>query len=359
MRNNLRLYHKVFAQIRQWLQGERVTRQRNLALLVVGLYLARSVYLSKIGNQLPIAAKKLSLADRLRRFLRNRAIEVAACYEPLLTPLLQALADKAILLLLDTTQVGPWHRALVLSLSYRGRAVPLAWSVHEGTRGNVAVTAYIALLERIYQRLPLGTTVTLLADSGFDSSDLLLWLGDHGWHFVIRQKKRVTVRPLEQAAWFSLGSVPLEKGETKALGWVWLAKSGPVGPVWVVLHWKKGEDDPWLLAADRGDTRLALRLYRKRSRIEPMYSDMKTKGFNLEKTRLGTPERIERLMLAIAILYLWFVALGSWVVKNGLRAQIDRPDRRDLSYFRLGWDYLDDRLRLGCSFHLRFVPYYL
>ena len=48
MRSNLRLYHKMFGQIRHWLPGERVTRQRNLALLVVGLYLAQSVYLTKI-----------------------------------------------------------------------------------------------------------------------------------------------------------------------------------------------------------------------------------------------------------------------------------------------------------------------
>lgn len=359
MRNNLRLYHKVFQQIHQWLKAERVTRQRNLALLVVGLYLAQSVYLSKIGSKLPIAAKKLSLADRLRRFLSNTAVQVEAYYEPLLVPLLRGLADKEVVLIMDTTQVGPWHRALVLSLAYRGRALPLAWSVHEGTRGNVAATAQIALLERIYQLLPLVSSVTLLGDSGFDSTDLLLWLRAHEWHFVIRQKRRATVRPLHEDAWFALREVELQEGETKSLGWVYLAKSSPFGPVWVVLHWKQGEDEPWLLVSDYGHTRLVLRLYRKRARIEAMYSDMKSRGFDLQKTRLRSPQRIARLMLAIAILYLWFVALGSWVVKNGLRRQIDRPDRRDLSYFRLGWDRLDDRLRLGLSFQLRFLPYYL
>lgn len=58
MRSNLRLYHKMFHQISQWLKGERVTRRHNLALLVVGLYLAQSVYLNKIGSKLPIVAKK-------------------------------------------------------------------------------------------------------------------------------------------------------------------------------------------------------------------------------------------------------------------------------------------------------------
>ena len=359
MRNNLRLYHKIFGQIRHWLEDERVTRQRNLALLVIGMYLAQSVYLTKIANKLPVHAKKLSLADRLRRFLRNAAVKVNAYYEPLLTPLLQAVAGKEVLLIIDTTKVGPWHRALVVTLAYRGRALPLAWSVHPGTSGNVVVTAQVALLERVYQLLPLGTTVTLVADSAFDSTDLLLWLRAHGWHFVIRQKKRITVRPEDEETWFALRTVLIQPGETITLGRCWLAKSSPFGPVWVVLHWKKGEDEPWLLVSDEGESRLILRLYRKRAWIEAMYRDMKSKGFDLENTRLAQPERIERLLLGIAIVYLWFVALGSWVVKNSYRSLLDRPDRRDLSYFRLGWDWLDDRLRQGFSFHLRFLPYYL
>ena len=41
MRDNLRLYHTMTAQICQWLPDERVTRVRNLALFLTGLYLNR------------------------------------------------------------------------------------------------------------------------------------------------------------------------------------------------------------------------------------------------------------------------------------------------------------------------------
>jgi hypothetical protein len=274
-RNNLRLYHRVKQQIRHWLPGKRVTRQRNLALLVVGLHLAQSVYLTKIAGKLHVPAKKLSLAGRLRRFLRNAAVKVDSYYEPLLIPLLQAVAGKEVLLIIDTTKVGPWHRTLVVTLAYRGRALPLAWAVHRGTRGNVSVTAQIALLGRVYQLLPLGTTVSLVADSGFDSTDLLLWLRAHGWHFVVRQKKRVTVRPGDEKEWFALRTVSIRPGETRVLGWSWLAQSSPFGPVWVLLHWKKGEDEPWLLTSDYSDSHLVLRLYRKRSWIETCFEEGK------------------------------------------------------------------------------------
>jgi len=43
MSNNLRMYHKILTQLCQWLPDERITRMRNLALLVTGLFLSGKV----------------------------------------------------------------------------------------------------------------------------------------------------------------------------------------------------------------------------------------------------------------------------------------------------------------------------
>jgi hypothetical protein len=40
------------------------------------------------------------------------------------------------------------------------------------------------------------------------------------------------------------------------------------------------------------------------------------------------------------------VALGETVWQRGQRAEVDRTERRDLSIFRLGWDWLERRLAL-------------
>lgn len=359
MRNNLRLYHKVRRQICQWLPQERVTRQRNLALLVVGLYLAGSVHLSHIVREWHVAGRQESLVNRLRRFLKNKAVSPSGYFEPLVTTLLQAVSGHGLHLVIDTTKVGPWHRALVVALAYRRRTLPLAWSVHRGTRGNVKVTAVIRLLERLHRLIPLGTEVYLTGDTGFRSSDILLWVRDHGWHYVIRQRKEVNIRYLDENRWFPIADIPLEKGQTKVVGWVWLAKSSPFGPTWLLLHWAKGEDTPWLLVSDCAQVGTVLRRYRRRAWIETMYGDMKARGFDLEATQLRHHQRIERLMLAVCLAYLWLVALGSWVVKNGYRHLVDRKERRDKSYFRLGLDWLKRCLNLGRSLHFRSIPYYL
>jgi hypothetical protein len=69
---------------------------------------------------------------------------------------------------------------------------------------------------------------------------------------------------------------------------------------------------------------------------EEMYGDMKGHAFDLEATYLRDLDRLSRLVLGICQVYVLLIALGSWVVKNGQRHWVDRKDRPDNSYFRLG-----------------------
>lgn len=57
MSNNLRMYHKILNQLCQWLPDERITRMRNLSLLVTGLYLSGAV-------QMPLVARKWHLPGK-------------------------------------------------------------------------------------------------------------------------------------------------------------------------------------------------------------------------------------------------------------------------------------------------------
>ena len=77
-----------------------------------------------------------------------------------------------------------------------------------------------------------------------------------------------------------------------------------------------------------------------------MFGDFKKHGFDLEMTHLRHFLRLSRLTWLVCLLFVWLVALGEFVLAHGLAAQVDRTDRRDLSIFRLGWDFLEDCLRL-------------
>lgn len=356
MRNDLQLYHMFLQRLRQWHPRERVTRQRNLAWLVVGIYLSRSVHLSHIARKWPVAGKLPSLVNRLHRFVSNPRFRPEALYLPLAEELLRAFSGQPLRLVIDVTKVGFNHRALVVGLCYRKRTLPLAWSVHKGSIGNVAVRKQLELLHRVYQLVPSDCPVYLVGDAGFCNPDLLRWLHQRAWHYVIRQPGHITVRQ-EGRGWLRLSDFAIQEGQTIVIGWVWIAKSNPFGAVWLVLHWAKGEDDPWFLISDQTDLRSLLRLYRCRMWMEEMFGDMKQHGFDLEATHLRHSERIERLMLAVCIAFVWLFNLGAWVVKNSQRHLIDHKSRRDKSYFRLGWDWTERCMRLGLPLRLHFKPY--
>ena len=141
MANNLQLYHRILRGLCQWHPGERITRIRNLALLLVGLTQGQGIHLSQIVEQWPgLEAKEPSLVNRLRRFLDNRAVLVRVWYEPHARHLLQTCAGRELRLIIDCSKVGFHHRILTVSLAYKKRALPLVWRVHRGRKGHVSYT---------------------------------------------------------------------------------------------------------------------------------------------------------------------------------------------------------------------------
>lgn len=89
---------------------------------------------------------------------------------------------------------------------------------------------------------------------------------------------------------------------------------------------------------------------------EERYGDMKGQGVDLEATHLADERRMARLVLAVALSFVWLISLGSWLVKRGVRHLIDVKSRHN-SYFRLGFDWVERCLRLNLPVPLRFLPY--
>ena len=361
MANNLQLYHRILRGLCQWHPGERITRIRNLALLLVGLTQGQGIHLSQIVEQWPgLEAKEPSLVNRLRRFLDNRAVLVRVWYEPHARHLLQTCAGRELRLIIDCSKVGFHHRILTVSLAYKKRALPLVWSVHRGRKGHVSYTQQLELLEYLSSLLPTDARVILLGDAGFESVHLFTWLKEKQWHFVLRHPGKNQVRWSGQA-WIKLGHIPIAEGQTRIIGWVHLTEKHDAGPFWLTLHWAPGEDEPWFLIADEPPTshkRQHIAYYRIRMWTEEMYGDMKGHGFDLEATHLDDVDRISRVVLAVCIAFVWLITLGSRIVKKGLRHFVDVKSRRDKSYFRIGWDWIQRCMRLDKPFPLCFNPYF-
>lgn len=72
------------------------------------------------------------------------------------------------------------------------------------------------------------------------------------------------------------------------------------------------------------------------------FRDDQSGGFELEHTQLRHADRLERLLLAVALATLWCHELGELVLTVGdqTRCKIDPGPRRELSLFQLGLRWL-------------------
>ena len=86
---------------------------------------------------------------------------------------------------------------------------------------------------------------------------------------------------------------------------------------------------------------MAVQFYGRKMWIEEMFGDMKKHGFNLEQTMLRHFQRLSRLILAVAIFYVWLVSVGTRTIRSGLRHLVDRSERRDLCTFQIGLRFIE------------------
>ncbi len=345
MSANLKKYDKFIVRCRQLLPMERITRLRNLALMVVSLLSSTDCHLSSLAEVIPLEAADLSIEQRLRRWLSNPRINVKAWFEPFVQAALQ-LYHPAVYVIMDTTQYGPACRALVVDLAYGRQVLPLGWRVVKGKKGHTDPELQNELLAEIRPYLPPGRTVVLVADSEFCAVELLKPITEWGWRYIVRVKSSTHIhRPGEVSR--ALADEPLHVGQTRVWRDIFWTQKHHFGPLMAIGTWQRGEAEPLYVITNTANPQAALWVYGWRFWIEPLFGDFKGRGFRLGQTRLRDPERLSRLLLVACIAFLWILSVGSYVFHTPLQRLVDRGDRDDRSLFQLGYRYLKRLLKLG------------
>ena len=351
-----RLYHTWIEQIRQLCPQARKTLIHNFTYLLVGIYLSNSVYLSKIANKIPGQAKLTSVVQRLRRLLQSD-ICVRKWYNPIAETLLKSQSQHGtVRLIVDGSKISFHHQLLMVSIAYRRRAIPIVWTWVKG-RGHSTAIKQLALLGYVHKLIPSNVSVSVVGDCEFGAIAVLDQLDDWEWQYALRQQSDVLIDLTLHNHWQCFGDAICRAGQSRWLGRGFLTKTH-VYETYLLAHWKRGEKMPWLLATNYSSKEQALRAYRCRMWIEEMFGDFKGHGFNLEDSHLCHFLRLSRLTLAVVLLYVWLVASGSRIIKNGQRSLVDRADRRDFSIFRIGHNMIERLLTNSQPLMVVLVPYF-
>ena len=346
-----RLYQEILANVNKFLPKIRKTHVETLSMMITGLLRGQNGQLNEIAKKVPYAKKKTSLVSRFRRFLDNERVEVGTFYNPIAEMLLESLSENRAVLAIDSSKIGGNCICLMVSVHYKSRMLPLAWTVFKGRKGHSSQETQLDLFKRVNTMVPDHYEIVLLGDGEFDGSEIVDWLEEESqerWDYVCRTDR--TTKVFYQGEWVSLKDIPLEPEQEALFTQVKFTKSKQSGPTNIMAIWHEKDQCHWFFVTSFDDLEPAKEWYRFRFTIETLFSDFKGRGFHLDKTRLWKPERVDRLILVAAIAYVFTVFLGVESILTKAYEDLVRCDDCYHSLFQLGLHYLDHLLNNLLSF---------
>lgn len=315
-------------------RGHREKHLNTLVALMCGLVGGQRADLPTIADHAPSnGARQESVIKRFRRFLLHDAHTLDGWFLPVAAELLSNLAGQPLQIVMDGSVVGRGCIALMASVVYHGRALPLCWVVVCGCKGHFPQTTHQALLKQLLTLVPCDADVTFLGDGEFDGTDLQGDLRRAKWQYVCRTGPNILLTAY--GVELRVGDIEPKRGELLAVTPAWITAE-LYGPISLVALWEQPYEQAIYLITNISDLNEALRLYKKRAHIETFFSDHKSRGFHIHKSHLSDPNRLCRLLIASCLAYIWLVYLGVCALQQDWMRLLHRQDRCDLSLFRLG-----------------------
>jgi Transposase DDE domain len=316
-------------------------RLETLVLLVTAMLSARTVNLSHLAAERPGRVKIASSYRRFQRFFQY--VRLGRDWSASLVAEVMGLSGSWYLAL-DRTQwrIGAHDvNFLVLAAVTRRVRVPLMWTVIRGP-GCSDTGGRIALMRRYLKVFEAGTIRLLLADREFVGRAWIDFLCENNIPFAIRLKGDLRITT-DDGAELTLEARVHARGRGRVLrGWLGFGRER--GRHRVTVAAKRLGPAGFLFVVTNREPRLALAAYRRRWAIECLFGDVKTRGLNLEDTRLTQPENLDLLMGVVALAIAWaartaLLSLAGQAPRRGAHGYLVK------SWFRIGFDQVRRLLR--------------
>jgi len=246
---------------------------------------------------------------RVDRFLGNGRIEPGVAMSGWIRWV--ARPGRRVLISMDWVDIRQWH-CLVLAARIHGRAVPLLWAVYRTeqlyrSQNNLEY----GLLRLLRSHLPKDADVVILADRGFGRTEMARTCQKLGLDYIIRIVPDVWIEHSDFCG--KLLDLPVRRGVHRMLRNVAYRKLRPVQQHVAVL-WPPAEKQPWFLMTNvsRLRAKRLSQIYGRRMTIEEYFRDCKSKrnGYALRLTMIRDRQRLERLLLVLAMAYWLLLAVG-------------------------------------------------
>jgi hypothetical protein len=285
---------------------QRKTQKENLALLVATMLHVRSANTMDLAAELPLKTERIDMRYQwISRLLSNDFICPYKIMKPFAYQILRSQKEKVIVLTIDQTKASKNFQILMVSVRFGKRAIPLAWCVRK-TQGSIGFEDQKRLLDLASTYLPQDKLVVLMGDRFYGTVNLIEYCKQKGWDYRLRLKGNLIVYQgltetraadlVQNGPHFLENASLTEKREQTNIA---------------IVH-EAEHPEAWIIAMKQKPNDYSAFDYGMRWSIEPMFSDFKTRGFGLEDTQLRYRDRLERLILVMAIAMIWAIFSGLW-----------------------------------------------
>jgi hypothetical protein len=329
-------WYQLVAAIAEHLPDLRPAQQRGLAAWVYGTIQATSGCESAVLRELLTEGGRWEAwRARLREFLcdgQEKAapcqtdVAVTACFAPLLAWVVALWHGRTLPVAIDATLDGEKLTALVVSVLYRGSAIPVAWQILPANVEGAWLPHLLDLVECLQPAVPTGWQVVVMVDRGLWSPTLWDRLRQWGWHPLCRIRSDATFRP-QGGKRLPVRALVGRPGH----GWIGCGEAYKQAATrrqaTLIVVWADGQSDPWVLLTDLAPGEVGPSWYALRFWIELGFRALKGVGWQWEHTRRLKPGRVRRHWLVLAVATLWALATGT-------RAEDAAAWGRDPAYLR-------------------------
>ena len=297
------------------------TQLTGLAWWVCGAILAGSACQNAVAAALSTRGNWHNLRQYLREWLydgSDRArpcktqLEVSICFGPLLRWVLAWWRSERLALAVDPTSKKDDSVAIVISVLYRGCAIPVAWHIRHADQRGSWMDPIVELLRELAPAVPREMTVVVLCDRGIASPKLWQQIRAHGWHPCMRYPKNIIFCAEDGRRLPARAFVP--RPDTAWVGWGTAFGRGTAKRRCTLLAvWYTEQEEPWVILTDLPPDQAGVSWYALRFWIELGFKALKSLGWQWQKTRRTDPERISRHWLVLSVATLLALAYGTRV----------------------------------------------
>lgn len=315
-----------------------------IAQFVLALLDAQTCNLNTLAQKFKGKTKVESHYKRIQRFLRKYVFDFGLFAKAIVK--LMPVGDKWILCVDRTNwKFGKTNiNLMVLGIAYKGVCIPLLWSFLP-KRGCSNTQERIDLMERFFKLFSIENIECVTADREFIGRRWVVYLKARNIPFRIRIRKNTQVRSARSHQLMDVYRLFCGKRNQQVV----LNKKRKVWGLDVYVVGLRTADDYVILITDHAPHE-AMTDYKRRWDIEMLFSCLKRRGFDFERTHLSEDERVNKLLALLTLAFCWCILQGE-ALTTEKELKVKKHGYVAKSLFRRGLESLSNLIaNTSCKF---------